>query len=533
MSRKSVKYELEQELNNRILQFYQYIDTQNKYNSKESLQTYFIEFMNNYHTEYKQTHSKDDQSMKQINILDKIYAYMFPFVKNAQHIIEEIFIDLNIPKVKWLKPFVTMKQKMFVEKQKKISEELKNEIVSLGERCLIHIQRLDNPYVPEIIINDETIKNIFVDFRSSTNYNFATTIVRNACGKTSFGDGRKIDCEITYEELKKLFHWEKKEIVQNEIHKENNTVDNNNNEIKEMKNQLMKKEMKEKENEESKLPRKPSMDKEDKNLLKQSVVSTSFDSFHSFNSNNFLNNTNSINTLYSFQSNNSNNIINTSQNENVENTNKMNEENNSNIIIPIETNNQQINNNNINNNLMVSNTKETQKDIQQKEMIEEKETFEFPQSIPKRVSEFPITEISSIPHVSRPSEINAKLNFNPNEHQMNQNFQQIETQEKKEQIDQTMKHQTTMNMTNNLNNTNNNINNNLNNNSYINQNNIQPIIPNQMRMMEIEYSTQETDDEKEVDELLNRMKSKLMGNYFFVNTSQVNNILELLDQFMK
>ena len=54
-----------------------------------------------------------------------------------------------------------------------------------------------------------------------------------------------------------------------------------------------------------------------------------------------------------------------------------------------------------------------------------------------------------------------------------------------------------------------------------------------MRMMEIEYSTQETDDEKEVDELLNRMKSKLMGNYFFVNTSQVNNILELLDQFMK
>ena len=54
-----------------------------------------------------------------------------------------------------------------------------------------------------------------------------------------------------------------------------------------------------------------------------------------------------------------------------------------------------------------------------------------------------------------------------------------------------------------------------------------------MRMMEIEYSTQETDDEKEVDELLNRMKSKLMGNYSFTNTTQVNNILEIMDHFIK
>ena len=54
-----------------------------------------------------------------------------------------------------------------------------------------------------------------------------------------------------------------------------------------------------------------------------------------------------------------------------------------------------------------------------------------------------------------------------------------------------------------------------------------------MRLMEIDYDYQQRDEDIEMDELLDRIRSKLMGNYSFTNTTQVNNILEIMDHFIK
>ena len=90
MQRRSVRGEKEQELNRRILDLFKRIDTEHEFTEKGTLVQYFQDFEEIYKIEYEQTHpgNKDAKKRNQINLLDKIYAFLFPFIKNGKKIAE-------------------------------------------------------------------------------------------------------------------------------------------------------------------------------------------------------------------------------------------------------------------------------------------------------------------------------------------------------------------------------------------------------------------------------------------------------------